>query len=55
MRIRVQIDGYINVDDVVTEEQVREAVMFQLGWGGMSVDNPIGEPDWNDIDVDVEF
>lgn len=55
MKIRVQIDGYINVDDVVTEEQVREAVMFQLGWGGMSVDNPIGEPDWDDIDVDVEF
>lgn len=37
MKKRVQIDGYINVDDVVTEEQVREAVMFQLGWGGMSV------------------
>lgn len=55
MRIRVQIDGYINVDDVVTEEQVREAVMFQLGWGGMSVDNPIGEPDWDDVDVDVEL
>ncbi len=55
MRIRVQIDGYINVDNVVTEEQVREAVMFQLGWGGMGVDNPVGEPDWDDIDVDVEF
>lgn len=41
--------------DVVTEEQVREAVLFQLGWGGMDADNPIGEPDWDDIDVDVEL
>ena len=55
MRIRVQIDGYINVDDVVTEEQVREAVLSQLGWGGMDVDNPVGEPDWDDINVDVEL
>lgn len=39
MKIRVQIDGYINVDDVVTEEQVRETVLFQLGWGGMDADN----------------
>ena len=33
MIIRVQIDGYINVDDVVTEEQVREAV-FIPAWLG---------------------
>lgn len=55
MKVRVKIDGYFEVDDVVTEQQVREAVMFQLGWGGMSTDNSIGEPDWDDIDVDVEF
>ena len=55
MRARVTINGYIDVDDVVTEQQVREAVLFQLGIGGMSVDNPIGEPDWDDADVDVEF
>lgn len=56
MKVRVRIDGYVDVDDAVTEEQVREAVMFQLGWlGGMAVDNPVGEPDWDDIYVDVEF
>ena len=55
MIIRVQIDGYINVDDVVTEEQVREAVLFQLGWGGMDADNLVGEPDWDEINVDVDL
>lgn len=55
MKVRVRIDGYVDVDDAATEEQVREAVMFQLGWGGMAVDNPVGEPDWDDIDVDVEL
>lgn len=55
MKVRVRIDGYVDVDDAATEDQIREAVMFQLGSGGMAVDNPVGEPDWDDIDVDVEF
>lgn len=55
MKVRVRIDGYVDVDDAATEEQVREAVMFQLVCGGMAVDNPVGEPDWDDVDVDVEF
>ncbi len=55
MKVRVRIDGYIDVNDAATENQIRDAVMCQLGWGGMDVDNPVGEPDWADVDVDVEL
>lgn len=52
-KVRVQIDGYVSVPDEATKEQVEEAVNFQLGFGSMSVENPVGEPDWEWVDVDV--
>ena len=54
MRFRVQIDGYVEVDKPVTEQQVEEAVYFQLGYGSMSMDNPVGDPDWDDVSVMVD-
>lgn len=53
MKVEVRIEGSIEVDDNATEEQIEEAVLFQLGVGGMKMDNPVGEPDWNDADVEV--
>ena len=52
-KVRVQIDGYVSVPDDATKEQIEDAVNFQLGFGAMDVDNPIGEPDWERVDVDV--
>ena len=54
MKVRVQIDGYIDVDDEnVTVEQVEEAVKFSLGLGSLSADNPVGDPDWGYAIVEV--
>lgn len=56
MKVRVRIDGYINVDDDnVTEKQVEEAVYFSLGMGSMSVDNSVGDPEWDEADVEVDL
>ena len=55
MKVRVRIDGCVEVDDDATEDQIREAVMFQIGFGGMAVDNPVGEPDWEDADMEVDM
>ena len=56
MKVRVQIDGYIDVDDEnVTVEQVEEAVNFSLGFGSLSADNPVGDPDWDYADVEVSL
>lgn len=55
MKVSVRIEGTIDVDDSATEEQIEEAVYFQLGYGGMSIDNPVGEPDWNDVYVEVNM
>ena len=55
MKVEVRIDGVIEVDDDATEEQIQEAVLFQLGMGSMDVDNPVGEPDWDDADVEIKI
>lgn len=47
MKVRVKIDGYIDVvDENVTVKQIEEAVKFSLGLGLLSADNPVGDPDW---------
>jgi len=56
MKIRVRIDGYIDVDDEnITEKQIEEAVYFALGLGCLPNDNPVGEPDWDYADVEVDM
>jgi len=56
MKVRVRIDGYIDVDDEnVTEKQIEEAVYFALGLGCLPNDNPVGEPDWDYADVEVDM
>ena len=55
MKVRVTIDGFIDVDDDATQEQIEDAVYFQLGIGGMDADNPVGDPDWSNADVDVHI
>ena len=54
-KIGVRIDGYIKVDDNVTEEQIEEAVYFSLGMGSLSLDNPVGDPDWDYADVEISM
>ena len=54
MRFRVQIDGYVDVDSDATEKDVEEAVYFQICIGGLKVDNPVGEPDWAEVEVMVD-
>ena len=55
MKVEVRIEGVIEVDDNATEEQIQEAILFQLGIGSMDVDNPVGEPDWDDADVEINL
>ncbi len=57
MRIRVHIEGVIDVDDNATEEQIQEAVEFAVGLNGqMSLDNPVGmDLEWVEGNVEVEF
>ena len=52
-KVRVEIDGYVEVPEEATQKQIEEAVNFQLGLGSMGADNPIGEPDWDYADVEV--
>ena len=54
MKVRVKIDGYIDVvDENVTVKQIEEAVKFSLGLGSLSADNPVGDPDWGYAIVEV--
>lgn len=55
MKVNVRIEGTIDVDDSATEKQIEDAVYFQLGYGSMAMDNPVGEPDWDDVDVEVNM
>ena len=55
MKARVRIEGFIEVDNCATEKDIEEAVLFQLGIGSMDVDNPVGEPDWGNADVEVDL
>lgn len=55
MKARVRIEGFIEVDDCATEKDIEEAVLFQLDIGSMDVDNPVGEPDWDNADVEVDL
>jgi hypothetical protein len=53
MKVRVRIEGTIDVPDSATTEQIEDAVYVHLGLGSMSVDNPVGTPDWDDADVEI--
>lgn len=54
MKVRVKIDGYIDVvDENVTVKQIEEAVKFSLGLGSLSADNPVRDPDWGYAIVEV--
>lgn len=56
MKVRVRIDGYIDIDEKnVTEKQIEEAVYFQLGMGCLSNDNLVGEPEWDYADVEIDM
>lgn len=56
MKVRVRIDGYIDIDEEnVTEKQIEEAVYFQLGMGCLSNDNFVGEPEWDYADVEIDM
>lgn len=56
MKVRVRIDGYIDIDvENVTEKQIVEAVYFQLGMGYLSNGNPVGEPEWDSADVEIDM
>ena len=52
-KVRVEIDGYVDVPEEATTEQIEEAVYFQMGLRAMSANNPVGEPDWEYADVEV--
>lgn len=52
-KVRVKIDGFVDVPEEATTQQIEEAVYFQLALGPMSANNPVGEPDWSNADVDV--
>ena len=55
MKVRVKIDGFIDVPDGVTEKDIEDAVYFSLGMGSISVDNPVEYPDWVNADVDISM
>ncbi len=52
-KVRIVIDGYVEVPEEATKKQIEDAVHFQLGLGSMGMDNPVGEPDWDYADVNV--
>ena len=55
MKVRVKIDGFIDVPDGFTEKDIEDAVYFSLGMGSISVDNPVEYPDWVNADVDISM
>lgn len=57
MKVEVRIEGFIEVDDNATEEQIQEAVEFAVGYSGkMSLDNPVGmDLEWDDCDVEINL
>ena len=53
MKVKVKIEGFINVEGYVTEQEVEDAIYFSLGMGALPIDNPIESPDWDSAEVDV--
>ena len=52
--VEVEISGTIEVPEEATNEQIEEALRFQLAIGPLGTDNPCGEPDWLDADIDIK-
>ena len=45
-----------NVDKVhISEKQIEEAVYFALGLGCLPNNNPVGEPEWDYADVEIDM
>ncbi|MBR6031357.1 MAG: hypothetical protein IKP36_05270 [Bacteroidaceae bacterium] len=57
MKVEIRIEGVIEVDDNVTEEQIQEAVEFAVGLNGqMAIDNPVGyDIEWDKGDVEIRI
>ena len=52
MKVKIKIDGFVNVPDDATETQIEDAIYFALG---LCSTTNIGEPDWVNADVEVSI
>lgn len=55
MKVKVKIEGLIDVPAEATEEDIKDALYVQIGFGSMAADNPVEEPDWVDAEIEIDY